>query len=122
MSGLVLALQAWSIDSGIAHWQTMVFTALTFTQLAHVLVIRSDRESLLTIGIASNLPLLATVVLTVALQFALVYVPALNRIFDTAPLSAFEVALCAACAVVVALAVESEKWLVRRGMIYRTAG
>jgi Ca2+-transporting ATPase len=120
MSGLVLGLQAWSINAGIAHWQTMVFTALTFTQLAHVLVIRSDRESLLTIGLASNRPLLVTVVLTVALQFALVYVPALNRVFDTAPLSAFEVGLCAACAVVVMAAVEAEKWFKRKGLLYQS--
>ena len=61
-----------------------------------------------------------TVLLTVALQFALVYVPALNAIFDTAPLSAFEVALCAACAAVVMLAVEAEKWLMRSGLLYRS--
>lgn len=119
MSGLVLGLQAWAINAGIAHWQTMVFTALTFTQLAHVLVIRSDRESLATIGLTSNRPLLITVLLTVALQLALVYVPELNRIFDTAPLSTLELGLCAAVAVVVLAAVEAEKWLARHRLIYR---
>jgi Ca2+-transporting ATPase len=121
MAGLVLVLQAWCIANGIEHWQTLVFTALTFTQLAHVLAIRSDRESLLTIGLFSNRPLIATVLLTVLMQLALVYVPVLNRVFDTAPLSGFEVALCGGCAAVILIAVETEKWLVRRGLLYRRA-
>lgn len=118
MSGLVLGLQAWSIHAGIAHWQTMVFTALTFTQLVHVRAIRSDRESVAAIGLASNRALLITVVVTVVLQLALIYVPALARIFNTAPLSAGELALCVACAAVVFVAVEAEKFLVRRGLLY----
>ncbi len=122
MSGLVLGLQAWAINAGITHWQTMVFTALTFTQLAHVLAIRSDRESLATIGLLSNRPLLITVLVTVALQLALVYVPVLNRIFNTAPLSAAELGLCAASAAVVLMAVEIEKWLARHRLIYRMSG
>ena len=122
MSGLVLGLQAWSIDAGIAHWQTMVFTALTFAQLAHVLVIRSDSESLYVIGLFSNRPLLVTVALTVVLQLALVYLPVLNGIFNTAPLSALELVLCAACGVVVMVAVEIEKWCVRRGWLYVQRG
>lgn len=121
MSGLVLGLQYWGIATGDAHWQTMVFTALTFVQLANVMAIRSDRDSLLTIGILSNRPLAITVALTVALQLLLIYTPALNRIFDTAPLSALELGLCAGCAAVVLIAVECEKWLVRQGLIYRSS-
>ena len=34
-----------------AHWQTMVFTALTLAQMAHVLAIRSERDSLFTQGL-----------------------------------------------------------------------
>ena len=121
MSGLVLGLQYWGIANGEAHWQTMVFTALTFVQLANVMAIRSDRDSLLTIGLVSNRPLAITVTLTVALQLLLIYTPALNRIFDTTPLSALELGLCAGCAVVVLIAVEGEKWLVRQGLIYRAS-
>ena len=62
----------------------------------------------------------ALVVLTVVLQLALIYVPALNRVFDTAPLSAFEMGLCAACAVVVMAAVEAEKGFMRNGLLYRS--
>ena len=119
MSALVLGLQYWGIANGETHWQTMVFTALTFVQLANVMAIRSDRESLFVIGVLSNRALALTVALTVGLQLLLVYVPALNRIFDTAPLSAVELGLCVGCAAVVLVAVEGEKWLVRHGLIYR---
>ena len=119
MSALILGLQAWSIGAGNEHWQTMVFTALTFTQLGHVLVIRSNRESLFSIGLTSNMPLLGTVFVTVLLHLALLYLPSLNRIFNTAPLTAAELGICAACAAVVMVAVEIEKWLVRRGWIYQ---
>ena len=99
----------------------MVFTALTFAQLAHVMAIRSDRESLLTIGLVSNRPLAITVTLTVALQLLPIYTPVSNRIFDTTPLSALQLGLCAGCAVVVLIAVEGEKWLVRQGLIYQAS-
>ncbi len=118
MSALVLGLQHWGISAGREHWQTMVFTALTFVQLAHVMAIRSDRESLLRVGVLSNRPMVFAVALTVVLQLLLVYVPALNRVFDTAPLTLPELGLCFACAALVLAAVEIEKALVRRGLLY----
>ena len=60
---------------------------------------------------------LATVLVTVAMQLALIYVPALNRIFATTPLSVFELTLCVACAAVILVAVEAEKYLKRRDSI-----
>jgi Ca2+-transporting ATPase len=118
MSALVLGLQHWGVSAGLEHWQTMVFTALTFVQLAHVMAIRSDRESLFTVGVLTNRPMVIAVVLTVILQLLLIYVPALNRVFDTAPLTLPELGLCFACAALVLAAVEIEKALVRRGLLY----
>jgi len=114
----VLAIQAWAYHSGSAHWQSMVFTVLTLAQLAHVLAIRSERESLFSIGLWSNRLLLGAVVLTVILQLAILYVPALNRIFKTAPLDAAELGVCVIGAAVIFLAVEVEKWMTRSGMLY----
>ena len=34
------------MQAGNDHWQTIVFTALTLMQRAHVLAIRSERDSL----------------------------------------------------------------------------
>ena len=51
MAGVALFVQAWAIKTGHAHWQTMVFTVLCLTQLGNVLAIRSEKDSLLKIGI-----------------------------------------------------------------------
>ena len=122
MGAVCLLLQAWAYHSGDAHWQTMVFTVLTLSQLGHVLAIRSERESLFSIGFGSNPLLLAAVAFTVLLQLATIYVPALNPIFKTEALSAAELALSLALSTVVFFAVEAEKWLIRRGLIYRERG
>ncbi len=114
MAGLTLGAQAWFFHAGSSHWQTMTFTVLCLAQLAHVLAIRSERESLFTQGLSTNKPLLGAVLLTLVLQLATVYVPALNDVFRTEPLSAGELALAVAAAAVIFVAVEIEKWAKRR--------
>ena len=113
MGGVVLFVQAWAIRTEHLHWQTMVFTVLCLTQLGHVLAIRSERESLFTIGLFSNEYLFGAVVLTFALQMATVYVPALNTIFKTEPLTLPELAITLVLSSVVFFAVEMEKLLKR---------
>jgi P-type Ca2+ transporter type 2C len=95
----------------------MVFTVLSLSQLGIALAVRSERESLFTLGLGSNLPLAGAVALTVILQLAVIYVPWLNGIFHTQALSAEELALCLALSSVVFLAVETEKLLVRAGVL-----
>jgi Ca2+-transporting ATPase len=116
MAALTLGAQAWFVDAQAtqARWQTVTFTMLCFVQLGHVLAVRSERESLFAQGPLTNMPLLGTVLLVVALQLAIVYLPALNRLFRTAPLSAGELALTITGAVLVFVVVEIEKWLRRR--------
>lgn len=114
MGCIVLFVQAWSIKTGHAHWQTMVFTVLCLTQLGHVLAIRSEKESLFTIGFFSNKYLLGAVVLTSILQMATIYVPFLNPIFKTEPLTFNELIFTFALSSVVFFAVEIEKLIKRR--------
>jgi Ca2+-transporting ATPase len=109
LGGLCLGVQAWAISTGHAHWQTMVFTVLTLGQMAHVLAIRSETEPLWRLGLGSNKPLLAAVLLTFSLQMATIYVPLLNPIFKTQPLSLSELTLCLAAAAVIWVVVEIEK-------------
>jgi Ca2+-transporting ATPase len=118
MGGVSLLTQAWAIHVASAHWQSMVFTVLTLSQLGHVLAIRSERESLFTRGVFSNPALIGALLLTFALQMAVLYVPWLNPIFKTEPLGLDELALCLALSTVVFFGVEIEKWLVRRGWLY----
>jgi len=49
---------------------------------------------------------------------ATIYVPAFNTLFNTEPLSAHELMVCIALSTVVFIAVEIEKWLIRREYIY----
>ncbi|HRD98567.1 MAG TPA: HAD-IC family P-type ATPase, partial [Rubrivivax sp.] len=119
IGALCLGMQAWALaghggPEARAHWQTMVFTLLTLAQMAHLLAIRSERESLFTQGLRSNTPLLAAVALTLVLQLATVYVPWLQPVFHTQALSAGELGLCLALASVVFVAVEIEKIWRRR--------
>ena len=118
MGGVSLLTQAWAIHAGSAHWQSMVFTVLTLSQLGHVLAIRSERESLFAQGVLSNRMLSGALLLTLALQMAVLYVPWLNPIFRTEPLSLGELAACLALSSVVFVGVEIEKALVRRGWLY----
>ncbi|HRX89228.1 MAG TPA: cation-translocating P-type ATPase [Steroidobacteraceae bacterium] len=114
MAGLALAAEAWFVMADPAAWQTIVFTTLCFTQLGHVLAIRSESSSILALGVTSNPYLLAAVSLTVALQLAIVYLPAGNAWFKTVPLTTWEFAYCVLAAVVVIAAVEGEKAFRRR--------
>lgn len=119
MGGVCLLTQAWALHTGSAHWQTMVFTVLTLSQMGHVLAIRNEKGSLFGVGMLSNPLLMLAVLLTFALQMATIYVPILNPIFKTEALSMGELILCLALSSVVFFAVEVEKLLVRHGWIYR---
>ena len=114
MAGIVLFTQSWSIKTGHAHWQTMVFSVLCLTQLGHVLAIRSEKESLFKIGLFSNKYLLGAVGLTFALQMGTIYIPALNPIFKTEPLTLNELLFTIALSSLVFIAVEIEKFIKRR--------
>ena len=119
MGGVCLLTQAWALHSGSAHWQTMVFTVLTLSQMGHVLAIRTEKETFFSVGMFSNPLLMFAVLLTFALQMATIYIPVLNPIFKTQALSMGELAICLVMSSVVFFAVEIEKMLVRRGLLYR---
>lgn len=109
-----LGIQYWAINSKITHWQTMAFTVLCFSQMGHVMAIRSDRESLFKIGLFTNKPLLGALFLTVILQLMLIYVPFFNTIFKTQPLSIYELTIVISVSSIVFCAVEIEKWVIRQ--------
>ncbi|HEY5593893.1 MAG TPA: cation-translocating P-type ATPase, partial [Nitrospiria bacterium] len=117
MGAVSLFTQAWAIQTGHVHWQSMVFTVLCLSQMGHVLAIRSDRESLFSQGWLSNKPLIGAFALTLALQMATIYVPFLNPIFKTEPLTLGELMLTLIMSTVVFFAVEAEKiWKRLRGI------
>jgi Ca2+-transporting ATPase len=117
-----IGAQAWSYGRGSDHWQTMVFTTLVIAQLFNCVAIRSEREALWTVGLRSNTPLLGAVLLTVGAQLTVIYTPSLNPVFNTSPLPGPDLALCFMLGSLVMVAVEIEKWLVRRGRLYQWHG
>jgi len=119
MGGASLATQAVALGQGLGHWQTMVFTVLTLSQLGHVAAVRFERDSMFARGTGSNRPLAGALALTFVLQMLTIYVPPLNAVFHTQPLTLAELAFCLAMSSIVFVGVELEKWCVRRGLIYR---
>ncbi|WP_111672517.1 cation-translocating P-type ATPase [Algoriphagus litoralis] len=110
MAAVTLFTQYWAISKGW-HSQTMVFTVLAFSQLGHVMAVRSDRTFLFKQGLLSNKPLLMAVGGTLVLQFGVVYLPFMNDIFRTVPLSWKELGFAVAMALIVFHAVELEKFV-----------
>jgi Ca2+-transporting ATPase len=113
IGGLSIGGQAWAYHGGSENWQTVVFTVLTVAQLVNVLVIRSASESVFSRQFFRNRALLGAVALTLGLQLIVIYWTPLQSIFDTAPLTAGELAFCGLLALIVLVVSEIEK-LVRR--------
>jgi Ca2+-transporting ATPase len=111
MAGLTLGTQWWAIYNQNAHWQTMVFTVLSLSQLGHALAIRSAKTFLFQQGIFSNIPLIGAITLTVFLQLGVIYIPFMNHIFKTQPLALNELLICIGVSAVLFHAVEFEKWV-----------
>jgi Ca2+-transporting ATPase len=118
IGALSIGAQAWGYRHDAEHWQTMVFTTLVIAQLFNCLAIRSERDSLWALGLTTNPQLLGAILLTVAAQLAVIYVPTLQPVFRTTPLPLTDLVICFALGAVVLVAVEFEKWLVRSGKIY----
>lgn len=91
-------------------WQTMVFTTLTLAQMGNALAIRSNVDSIFTIGFFSNKLMLGAVALTFLLQMALIYVPFLQTFFRTKALPLPDLLIALVCSTVVFIAVEIEKY------------
>jgi len=92
-----------------AVWQTMLFCTMVFAQLFLAFSERSDRYSLLTIGLLSNKYVLISVIGALACQLGVVYLPLCQTLFKTAPLTAGQLGLCIATGMVVLVAAELDK-------------
>ncbi|MBD0364582.1 MAG: cation-translocating P-type ATPase [Flavisolibacter sp.] len=111
MGGICLGVQAWALHIGNSDWQTMVFTVLCFSQLGHVMAIRSENRYVFRHGFFRNKPLLGAVLLTIVLQLALIYTPTLQELFSLKPLTVFELFICILLSSFVFHGVELEKYI-----------
>jgi magnesium-transporting ATPase (P-type) len=97
---------------GVAEARTMAFTTLVLAQLWNCLNARSDRTSAFH-GLFTNPWLWAALAVSLAMQVAVVHVPALNHAFDTTPLTLADWAICAALGSLVLWAGELRKLVAR---------
>ncbi|MFN8360161.1 MAG: cation-translocating P-type ATPase [Candidatus Kapaibacterium sp.] len=111
---ICIGTEAWTIAEHNPKWQTMVFTILCISQMGHAMAIRSETKSLFQQGVLSNTSLAGSVLLTLVLQFMVIYTPILQPIFGTQSLSLGELALCLGISSSIFWAVEAEKWMKRR--------
>lgn len=117
LTGLIslgVGYSLWSI-SPTTHWQTVLFTTLTFSETIIALAVRSERRSLFQIGLFSNRPLFGAVILTLGLHLAILYIPFLQTLFQTNALTLGELALSLGLSTIVFGAIEGQKWLRWRG-------
>jgi Ca2+-transporting ATPase len=85
LAAAALAIQFWAIEKGysLAEQQSIVFTVLCLDQLSNAMAVRSNNRSIFTMNILNNKQMIGALLLTFALQVALVYIPALHPIFKT---------------------------------------
>ena len=116
---LALGYADWATGGEERHWRTLVFTVLTMSQMGNALATRSSYDSIFRIGWFSNPALIASVLLTLALQMAVIYWLPLQSLFKTAPLSLTELAACLAISTSVFWMIELHKWIKRLRQSHR---
>ncbi|NDY74127.1 cation-transporting P-type ATPase [Desulfobacter hydrogenophilus] len=103
----------------LAKSQTMAVTFVILFQIFYMTHCRSLKDSLLKIGFFSNPTVFWGIGVVLALQGLFIYLPLMQRVFRTAPLSFTEIGLTTAAAFIIFPAVSLEKWirsLVRRSL------
>lgn len=89
LSAIALGAFAYSLyglHQEIEQARTVAFTVLVIVQLMHAFNCRSERWSLFQVGMGTNRPLLLAVLLSLAIQAAVLTVPIAAPIFKVAPL------------------------------------
>lgn len=93
---------------------TMTLTCIVTSQIGAVFCCRTQTESVFSISPFSNRLILAGVAFEIALLAALMYVPALRAVFDTAPLPPQAILYALTCIPVIILLDEARKLFLRR--------
>lgn len=91
------------------------FAAIIVNQVADVLICRTRRASILSVGVFSNRLVWLGIGVELAMLGAILYVPALNHVLGTAPLALWQLSLGLPFAILVLVADELRRYLLRRG-------
>ena len=103
----------WEIQAGgnTAAARTGVINVIVLVEIAYLLNCRSLNHSFFSVGLFSNPWLVSGVLAMLAAQLLFTYVPLMNTLFHTAPISGESWLRIMAVAAVVFVVVEIEKWL-----------
>jgi P-type Ca2+ transporter type 2C len=112
LMGVIALLTGWVYwRAGDDAWQTMLFTVMTVSQMFHVLAIHQESRSVFGRGFITNPLLLGAVALTILLQFALVYIPALQGVFGTQALNLEHILIAFALSTLILWVIEAQKFV-----------
>jgi Ca2+-transporting ATPase len=118
-SGLLIGIttlltQSTALALEMQHWQSMVFTVLTFTQFFNVMSVHAGAEAAIGRALWRNALLLASVMLCMAVSLMALYLPWANALLKTQPLTLQEMGICIAFACIPFVIVELGKWQDRK--------
>jgi len=94
---------------------TGFFASIIICQVADVIICRTRRQSLLTVGLFTNRLVLLGIGTEILLLLLISYVPALNTFFGTAPLEPWQLSLSVPFALAILFGDEFRRILVRSG-------
>ena len=114
---MVLALYFY-VESNVlynhSHAMTVAFIALSFAELLFAFVIRSDRKSILSMGLFSNPQLLIGVASIIFVQLCVIFIPAIGNIFELVHLDSSLYILSIGAALVYMIVAEILKKIIAR--------
>ena len=81
------AMRMYGTGSGLIHVRSVVFTTLILSELLRAFSSRSQTYTLFKIGFFTNIRMIQAVLASFVLTVVVLYIPALNEIFDVVPLT-----------------------------------
>lgn len=100
----------YGLHQDVEQARTVAFTVLVINQLVHAFNCRSDRWSLLQVGVGTNRPLLLAFALSLGIQIAVLTIPPVASIFKVAPLPLEDWLLMGATGILPFAVMEAVKW------------
>jgi cation-transporting ATPase F len=106
----------WALHSGRSEAvaRTMAVNIFVLGELCYLFNCRSLRFSMFRVGVLSNPMVLLGGAAMVALQVVYTYVPFMNVLFHSSPISFTDWLMCLSVGVGIYLVIECEKWLLNR--------
>ncbi len=109
-------LSLYVFEDNLVVGQTVAFTTLVMAELLRAFTARSERYNLWQIGIFTNKWMVYAVALSFVLLLAVIYMPFLQPIFDTAPLDLNHWLMILPFILMPSIAAEIAKYFLRRNM------